>query len=174
MTGMCAGVGACVRVVWRIGKHMKDNAPASRLDATGILHSDKAEAQKGWTVLIVSSRTENRDVLLHIFEGLPIHTSVARTLQEARAVFSGSSIDVVFCDESLPDGSYRALLEALAETEQRSIRFVVTLVTGEWHEYLEAMRLGATDVLRCPLQSIEVELVLIRAVRERDQRALTR
>ncbi len=149
---------------------MKDNAPASRLDATGILHSGKAEAQKGWTVLIVSSRAENRDALLHIFEGLPIDTSVARTLQEAGAVLSRSSIDVVFCDESLPDGSYRALLEALAATEQRSIRFVVTLGTGEWHEYLEAMRLGATDVLRCPLQSIEVELVLIRAVRERDQR----
>jgi DNA-binding NtrC family response regulator len=91
-------------------------------------------------------------------------------LLEARAVLSESSVDVVFCDESLQDGSYRALLEALAEPEQRSIRFVVTLVTGEWLEYLEAMRLGATDVLRCPLQSIEVELVLIRAVRERDQR----
>jgi len=128
---------------------MKDNAPASRFDATGILHSGKADPQKGWTVLIVSSRTETLGALMHIFEGLPIDTSVAKTLQEARAVLSGSSIDVVFCDESLPDGSYRVLLEPLTSTEQRTTRFVVTLGTGEWHEYLEAMRLGATDVLRC-------------------------
>jgi DNA-binding NtrC family response regulator len=148
---------------------MKDNAPAPRLNATKISHSGKANAPKGWTVLIVSSRTENRDALLNIFEGLPIDTSFAKTLQEARLVLLRNSIDVVFSDESLPDSSYHELLAPLI-AEQRATRFVVTLGTGEWDEYLEAMRLGATDVLRCPLQSIEVELVLIRAGRERDQR----
>lgn len=51
------------------------------------------------------------------------------------------------------------------------MHFVVMLCSGEWNECLEAMRLGATDVIRCPLQSTEVEYVLIRAGRERNRHA---
>ena len=35
----------------------------------------------------------------------------------------------------------------------------------EWEEYLEALRLGATEVLRCPLQPSDVDLALIHAMR---------
>jgi DNA-binding NtrC family response regulator len=149
---------------------MKDRMPALR-HSVAVSISGSAEPPKSWTVLIVSSKTENRDALLRIFEGLPIDVAIAKTLREARTILSENLIDVVFSDESLPDGSYRELLESIS-AERRATRFVVTLGTGEWEEYLEAMRLGATDVLRCPLQSIEVELVLIRAGRERDQREL--
>ena len=45
------------------------------------------------------------------------------------------------------------------------IRFVVMLCTGEWEEYLEALRLGAEEVLRCPLQPTDVDLALIHAMR---------
>jgi DNA-binding NtrC family response regulator len=44
-------------------------------------------------------------------------------------------------------------------------RFVVMLCTGEWEEYLEALRLGAEEVLRCPLQPTDVDLALIHAMR---------
>ncbi len=36
------------------------------------------------------------------------------------------------------------------------------LCTGEWQEYLEALKLGVTEVIRCPLQPTDVELCLIR------------
>jgi CheY-like chemotaxis protein len=130
--------------------------------------SDNGE-QREWPLLIVSSQPENRKALLHILEGLPVNTFLAGTISQAREVLSGRSIEIVFCEETLPDGSYRQLLEPLIE-QHRMTRFVLTLCTGEWEQYLEAVRLGATDVLRCPLQEIEVELVLIRAGRERHER----
>ena len=40
------------------------------------------------------------------------------------------------------------------------------LCTGEWEEYLEALKLGAADVIRSPLQAPDIELVLIQAMRE--------
>jgi hypothetical protein len=39
------------------------------------------------------------------------------------------------------------------------------LCTGEWDEYLEALHLGAEEVLRCPLQPTDVDLALIHAMR---------
>jgi hypothetical protein len=38
-------------------------------------------------------------------------------------------------------------------------------VYREWEEYLEALRLGAEEVLRCPLQPTDIDLALIHALR---------
>jgi DNA-binding NtrC family response regulator len=73
----------------------------------------------------------------------------------------------MFCEENFADGSYRDLL-AVARTAQTKTPLVLMLSTGEWDEYLEAMSLGATEALRCPLQPTDVELTLIRAAREED------
>lgn len=43
---------------------------------------------------------------------------------------------------------------------------MVILCTGEWEERLEALRLGATDVLRC--QPTDIDLTLIRMMREKE------
>jgi DNA-binding NtrC family response regulator len=128
-------------------------------------------AYREWDVLIVSARRENRKALLQIFEGLPLNIFTAATIEEAQEVLSSQLLEVIFCEEFLPDGSYRQLLEPLV-TKNSATRFVVTLCTGEWDEYLQAMNLGATEVLRCPLQSIDVELVLIRAGRDRERQRL--
>jgi hypothetical protein len=58
-------------------------------------------------------------------------------------------------------GSRRQL--PVAHSSQMSLGLL--LFTGEWEEYLEAIRLGTTEVLRCPLQSTDVELTLIHVAR---------
>lgn len=121
-----------------------------------------------WEVLIVSADLENRKALLGVLEELPIAVFSVDTIEQARDLLRTRFLSVIFCDESLPDGSYRQLLETVA-AKYKETRFVVALGLGEWEEYLRAMRSGATDVLRCPLQAIEVELVLIRASRDRDR-----
>ena len=118
-----------------------------------------------WGVLLVSARLENRRALQHILEGLPILVFTASTIQQARDALSGRPIRLVFCEESFADGSYRDLLASI-HTTPTSTLLVLILSTGEWDEYLEAMRLGARDVIRCPLQPTDVELVLIRAARD--------
>jgi len=127
---------------------------------------NSVETHREWNALIVSASIENRKALLRILEGLPVDTFAATTIEQAREVLSRHSIDAIFCEESLPDGSYRQLLET-ATAKNKMTRFVVMLRTGEWDEYLGAMRLGVTDVVRCPLQPIEVELVLIGVARDR-------
>jgi hypothetical protein len=45
-------------------------------------------------------------------------------------------------------------------------RFIVVQCTGEWKEYLEALRLGAAEVLRAPLQSTDIDIALFHAMRQ--------
>jgi DNA-binding NtrC family response regulator len=115
-------------------------------------------------ILIVSCRPENRKMLMRIFDGLPVDSYVAPTLEEARLALTSRPFSIVFCEERLRDGSYRELLSEIQSNAQDT-QFIVLLCTGEWEEYLEALRLGAEEVLRCPLQPTDVDLALIHAAR---------
>ena len=53
--------------------------------------------------------------------------------------------------------SHRDLLPA-ARHRQQGTRVVVITRTGEWEQYLEAMRLGAFDFIRGPMHPTDVEL----------------
>lgn len=78
-------------------------------------------------------------------------------------------VDIILCDKSLPDGTYQEFL-CTVRSEQRMIRFVVLFSSNVWEECLEAIRLGACDVVRCPYQPTDIELVLIRASRDLRQK----
>jgi DNA-binding NtrC family response regulator len=116
------------------------------------------------SILIVSCRPENRKMLMRIFEGLPVDSYVASNLDEARMTLKSRQFAVVFCEERLRDGSYRELMSEV-QSNAPDTQFIVLLCTGEWEEYLEALRLGAEEVIRCPLQPTDVDLALIHAAR---------
>jgi DNA-binding NtrC family response regulator len=118
----------------------------------------------GLPVLVVSCRPENRRMLMRVFDGLPIDAYSAPSLEQAREALALRSFSVVFCEERLPDGSYRELLRHV-QSAPEDMRFVVMLCTGEWEEYLEALRLGAEEVLRCPLQPTDIDLALIHVMK---------
>ena len=123
---------------------------------------------KGFPVLIVSCRPENRKMLMRAFDGLPIDSYTAHTLEQAKEALRSHPFSVVFCEERLSDGFYRDLLMDV-RSNQRDIRFVVMLCTGEWEGYAEAMRLGAQEVLRCPLLPTDIDLALIHAIKNGSQ-----
>ena len=111
--------------------------------------------------LIVSDRMEHVKTMVRILDGLPIKAYAACTLKQAEQVLSRQPFSVIFCDERLPGGSYRKLLNSrTAGQRRRESCFVVTLQTGEWEEYLEALHLGAFEAIRCPIQLGDVESVL--------------
>jgi DNA-binding NtrC family response regulator len=122
-------------------------------------------------VLVASSDLENRNSLLHILDKLSLNVISCSALSQAKEVLSRQEVSLVFCDESLNDGCYRELL-LIFRARQRALRFVVTIRRGEWDEYLEAMRLGAFDAIRWPVQPTDVELIILRAMRE-DREAMT-
>ena len=124
------------------------------------------------TMLIVSCRPENRKTLVRMFDELSINSYVAPTTRDARELLGSRSLSMVFCEERLSDGSYCDLLRDVRATWPET-GFVVLLCTGEREEYLQAMRLGAQEVLRSPLRPTDVDLVLIQAMKESDRKEMT-
>jgi DNA-binding NtrC family response regulator len=115
-------------------------------------------------VLIVSSRIENKGTLLRTLEGLPVNTFSASTVFQALEFLAIHPLAIIFCEERLPDGSYRDLLGSVPSSPQMN-RLIVVQCAGEW-EYLEALRLGAAEVLRVPLQSTDIDIALFHAMRQ--------
>jgi DNA-binding NtrC family response regulator len=111
--------------------------------------------------LIVSARHEHLKALTGVLDASSARVIIALSLRQAQQALSLQSFGIVFCDESLSDGSYRELLSM--HVKPRELKLVLLLGSGDWPEYLEAMREGAFDLLRCPLQPAEVENVLLRA-----------
>jgi DNA-binding NtrC family response regulator len=127
-----------------------------------------AEVPKPLEVLIVSERPDHLHPLVRILNSSSARVFASFTIRQAQQIFSSQSVDVVFCDEHLADGSYRELFFSIS-FGRSAPSFVLLLRIGEWEEYLGAMRLGVLDVLRCPLQPPEVEAALARAVTRKQQ-----
>jgi DNA-binding NtrC family response regulator len=121
--------------------------------------------EKQWELLVVSAHLENRNALLRILDALPVNVFSASTVEQAHEVLATHSIRLIFSEELLPDGSYKDLLADVRSLHSHT-RLILMLCTGEWKECLEGMRLGAADVIRYPLQPTDVELALIRAIRD--------
>jgi DNA-binding NtrC family response regulator len=110
---------------------------------------------------------EVRRSLLRTLEALSTDVVVCVTRAQAEEVLSTQTVEIVFCDEHLPDGSYCDLIRC----GHRIPRVVVTTRTGEWELYFEAVTKGAFDVIRSPWYATDVELAVIRALREEDRPA---
>jgi DNA-binding NtrC family response regulator len=115
-----------------------------------------------WTVLIVSNRLANHRALMAILDTLPVRGVASCTLVQAQEVLARQAIDIVFCDDVLPDGTYRDLLSMLSITKPC---VVVTAHTSEPESHHEALVQGAFEVLRYPPESTHVELIVVRAAR---------
>ena len=124
-------------------------------------------------VLLVSPHMEVRGRLLRTLEALPADVFVCSTRAQAEEVLSRQAVEIVFCDEHLPDGSYCDLIHS-SGPNYGIPRVVVTTRTGEWELYFEATTNGAFDVIRSPWYATDVELAVIRALREQDQASFSR
>lgn len=120
--------------------------------------------------LLVSARLEVRKPLLQVLESFSTDVVCCSTVAQAEEVLSGQVFEVVFCDEHLPDGSYADLIHP-DHCEHRVPRVIVATRVGEWELYLEALRKGAFDVVRAPWHPTDVEMTVIRALREEEARS---
>jgi DNA-binding NtrC family response regulator len=124
-------------------------------------------------VLIVSERPDHLRPLIKILDASSARVSACFTIRQAQEILVRQPADLLFSDEHLSDGSYRELLQA-SRFGQNVASFVLLLRTGEWEEYLDAMRRGALEVLRCPLEPAEVEATVLRAVAQKEKRSAAR
>lgn len=121
--------------------------------------------QRTVRALVVSPSLEVRQPLLRALNALSVDVIVCSTVAQAVEFLDHDTVDVVFCDEHLPDGRYCDLVR-LDDSSAAHRRVVVTTRTGEWDLYFEAVGNGAFDVIRCPWHPTDVEMVILRALRE--------
>jgi DNA-binding NtrC family response regulator len=131
---------------------------------------ESATLQRHVRSLVVSPNIEVRRALLGTLEALSTDVIVCSTQTQAEEVLSRQAVDLVFCDEQLPDGSYGELINS-NHWDHRIPRVVVTTRTGEWDLYFEAVTKGAFDVIRSPWYAADVEMAVLRALREESQLA---
>lgn len=123
-----------------------------------------------WQIVVASSDLESRRGLTSILtrQGLdPISTS---SFAECRELIERESVGLVFCDRHLADGDYRDILN-VTRSATAKVRVVVTSKHADWDEYLEAMRLGAFDVIASPCRPTDVEWMVIQAKRDERNRS---
>ena len=121
-------------------------------------------------VLVVSSYRERCQSLVGVLSNLGVESCATSNLAEAYDALSRKPVSLVFCDDCLKDGSYRSLLRSL-RPRARWPRVVVTTRTGEWPEYLEAVELGAFDMIQFPYRPADVESNVVRAMSTGSQAA---
>jgi DNA-binding NtrC family response regulator len=124
-----------------------------------------------WQIVIASTDLEDRRAMVNILAKQGLDPIVAASVAECQPSVAQENVGLIFCARSLADGDYRDLLLA-ARAGKRTTRIVLTARITDWDEYLEAMRLGAFDVISAPCRPTDMEWMLLQALR--DEHARTR
>lgn len=119
------------------------------------------------SILVVSSEIGNRNSLKDILDREGWKTTCASAIGECEEVLANQSVDLVFCDRGLVDGTYRDIL-ALTRSKSPGLRLVVTSRLADWEEYLDALDNGAFDLIAYPSQPVEIIRVINQAQHEDD------
>jgi DNA-binding NtrC family response regulator len=121
--------------------------------------------QEQLTILVVSAILESRRQVSNILEALSVQVIPCSTVAQTEQLLSHQRPSLIFCDERLPDGGYADVLE-LKLPGKLLPPIVVLTRNGEWELYMDATLRGAFDVIRSPWCPTDIELSLIRGVRE--------
>jgi DNA-binding NtrC family response regulator len=121
-------------------------------------------------ILVVSSELESRRALNMILHQEGYETLCASRVIECREALQTQNISLIFCDRRLSDGTYREVVAAARDSQQR-VRVVVTSRLADWDEYLDALHHGAFDLIASPCQPTDVLWAIVQARREDHERS---
>ena len=116
-------------------------------------------------VLVISPSKENRTSLQSVLAASGLAPILCDSLSEGRKFLEDHDIRIVIFDDCFSDNGLQSIVEELGK---RPIPVPVIAVsrTGEWHECLAALRVGAFDYMALPPQRDEVKRVLKLALGE--------
>jgi DNA-binding NtrC family response regulator len=123
---------------------------------------------KRWDVLVVCADISNRNALIRMLEGMSVGAFSCSTVSQAMEVLSSQKIELVFCDEGLSDGTFRDLLQGDQGWVSRP-HIAIVVRSGKWAEYIEGLKSEGLEVIPFPLHPTDVELAVIRAMRDGSQ-----
>lgn len=126
---------------------------------------------KGWRVLIVSGEA-NRDTVLQAISNWAIEPVCCATLREARTLLPDETFSLIFCEDNLPDGTFRDVLRGPGKPLKT--RLVVISAMPDDQNYRDARQSGAFDVIANPCHASDVQWMVIRAIQEESKHTGTR
>jgi two-component system, NtrC family, response regulator PilR len=112
-------------------------------------------------VLIIGTEEESRERIIATTHKCGLSPISCSTLSEARSLLARQDFHIVFCNDNLPDGDFRAVIRTA-----RSSPVIVLSRLAEWEPYLAAINAGAFDYIACPPEPDETERILWFALRE--------
>ena len=120
-------------------------------------------------IAIASADVEDRRALSNILAKQDVDAVAASTVRDCEQIMGQEPVGLIFCARALADGDYRDVLKASRAARPRT-RSVLTICATDWDEYVEAMRLGALDVISAPCQPTDVDCMIIQALRDEHAR----
>lgn len=123
-------------------------------------------------VLVVSA-SENREAVTSAMAHWAMDPVCCSGVQEACSLLQETSPSLIFCDETLSDGTYRDLLREISRSLRA--RFVVISSAADLDaNYNEAIALGAFDMIASPCRRSDVQWIAIRAMHEDARRSFSK
>src|ERR1700740_667068 len=122
-----------------------------------------------WQVAVASADVQDRRAMVNILAKQGLDPIVAASVAECRESMAQENVGLIFSVRSLADGDYRDLLLATRTAERRT-RVVLPARITDWNDYLEAMRLGAFDVISAPCRPTDMEWIVLQALRDEHAR----
>jgi DNA-binding NtrC family response regulator len=112
----------------------------------------------------------NRDLVKSAMNQWALEAVFCSNVQEARTLLPDSTLSLIFCEDTLPDGTYLDLLNVMGKPLKT--RMVVISPSSHVDEkYQEAINSGVFDVIASPCRTSDVQWVLIRAIQEESRHA---
>jgi len=125
------------------------------------------------TILLVSHMMEDHTDLRRLFQRACWQTHEAYCCREAFAAIAEQEPDAVVCEASLPDGSWKDLLEALSRRVNPPYLIVTSHLADEYL-WAKVINLGGYDVLAKPFDAEEVRRVVGLASEHHQERLIKR
>jgi DNA-binding NtrC family response regulator len=97
-------------------------------------------------ILIVSGEQSHRDMLASSVSRCGLLSVCCGTSETAAALLSRHPFYVVICDDTLPDGTFRTVIDHAARYAA-GIPVIVTSHLDDWELFIEALNVGAFDYI---------------------------
>lgn len=106
-------------------------------------------------ILMISTEAEDYEKIRIVAAKAGVGSVYCRKIGEARSILAKGDACVVFCQDQLPDGDFRAVI-----AEADTVPVIVLSRFADWDYFLAALRGGAFDYIACPPNAKETERIL--------------
>ena len=122
---------------------------------------------KRFRILSIGAKSEDYHALRAILNDPLWQITKANTCKEAIARLSRRYVPVAVCEYNLPDGSWRDILNHMAELADPPV-LIVTSRQADEHLWAEVLNLGGFDILAEPFRESEVVYAIAAACRHKN------